>query len=292
MKIAILSRGEQLYSTKSLINAAESRGHEVRLLDIQKCILLLKTKQPDIIYDGAVLPRFDAVIPRIGTSITNLGATVIRQFEAMGIFTTTPSNALLQSRDKLSAFQVLVPKGIGVPETIYPDSFNDPVNEVKQLGGFPVIIKALSSTHGEGVMLVQNKEDLHEIMLHLYRTDNRFIIQEYIKESKGEDIRAFIVDGKMVACMKRTAAEGDFRSNLHMGGTAIPHLISNDVIELAIKACKLVGLYIAGVDIIESKRGPLILEINASPGLEGIENTTKIDIAGKIIEFIENRNNG
>jgi len=196
MNIAILSRGEQLYSTRSIINAAEHRGHSIRLLDVHKCVLSLKTKSPEIIYEGIILPRFDAVIPRIGTSITNLGATVIRQFEAMGIFTTTPSNALLQSRDKLSAFQVLVPEGIGVPETIFPESFNDPINEVKQLGGFPVIIKALSSTHGEGVMLVHNKQELHEIMLHLYRTENRFIIQEYIKESGGEDIRAFIVDGQ------------------------------------------------------------------------------------------------
>ena len=289
MNIAILSRGEQLYSTRSLVKAAEGRGHTVRLLDVQQCVLSLKTLEPQIIYEGSILPRYDAVIPRIGTSITNLGATVIRQFEAMGIFTTTPSNALLQSRDKLSAFQILAPQGIGVPKTIYPDSFNDPIQEVNELGGFPVIIKTLSSTHGEGVLLVNNKQELHEIMLHLNRTNNRFIIQEFIKECKGEDIRAFIVNGELVACMKRTAAPGDFRSNLHMGGTAKPHLLYHKTKELAIKACELVGLYIAGVDIIESDRGPLILEINASPGLEGIENTTKVDIAGKIIEFIENR---
>ena len=287
MRIGILSRGEQLYSTQSLIKAAEKRGHTVKLLDIFQCVLSLDTNKPAIIYDNEELEAFDAIIPRIGAGITNSGATVIRQFEAMGTFSTTSSLGLLQSRDKLSTIQILAAQGIGVPKTIYPDYYTNHIKEVQYLGGFPVVIKTLTNTHGEGVMLVNSEKELNEAIDYMIKNSNRYIIQEYIKESRGKDTRAFIINGRVIACMNRTSSGEDFRSNLHLGGTPTKTQLDESTIDLAVQAAQMVGLAIAGVDIIESNRGPLVLEVNASPGLEGIETITGIDIAGNIIEFIE-----
>ena len=287
MQIAILSRGEQLYSTQRLLHTAVDRGHEIRVLDVTKFDLITGDPTYKLWYDGAPLDRLDGILPRIGNTITYQGAAVIRQFEGMNIFTTTSSEALLHSRDKLITLQYLSALGFPVPRSFYPTPNSQFEDIAKVFGGYPIVIKTLTSTHGEGVALIQNYKELNELAWHYFRTGTRFMIQEFIGECNGEDIRIFIVDGKVVASMKRKAAMGDFRSNLHMGGTASTCNLDPKTIEMAVSAVNSLGLKVAGVDIIESKKGPLILEINASPGLEGIENTTQIDVAGSIIDYME-----
>ncbi len=287
MKIAILSRGPQLYSTDKLFRAAQQRGHRVRVLDHTRCNLFLEPGRAMITYNGRPIHPPHSIIPRIGTSVTSLGASVISQFELMGVLTTASAHALLQTRDKLRCLQRLAGCGIPVPKTLFLAD-HDPVwAVVESVGGLPVIIKVLESTHGAGVMLARTHRRMASLVRGMRQVGQRIIVQEFIEEAKGADIRALVVDKQVVAVMKRQARHGEFRSNLHQGGKATPDELSPEETELVLRSVEAVGLDIAGVDILRSRRGPLVMEVNASPGLEGIEKTTGIDVAGAIVDFVE-----
>lgn len=287
MNIAILSRNPKLYSTKRLKMAAEKRGHKVEIIDHMKCVLYLEKKSPMVLYNGRKLDYFDAIIPRIGASVTVYGAAVVRQFEMMKVFTTVESQALIRSRDKFRSLQILSRAGLGLPKTMFMDYTKHTEGIVEAVGGAPVIIKLLEGTQGLGVVLAENKKAAQSVIDAFHGLKTRIMVQEFIKESKGADIRAFVVNGEVVGAMKRQAKDGEFRSNLHRGGKAA--LIKLNVHEkhTAITAAKKMGLGVAGVDMLPSSRGPLIIEVNSSPGLEGIEGATKVDIAGKIIQYLE-----
>jgi ribosomal protein S6--L-glutamate ligase len=288
MNIAILSRNPKLYSTKRLKEAGEKRGHKVEIIDHMKCVLLIEKKNPMVWYNGRRLDYFDAIIPRIGASVTFYGAAVVRQFEMMKVFTAVESQALIRSRDKLRSLQILSRAGLGLPKTIFMDYTKDTEGIVEAVGGAPVIIKLLEGTQGLGVVLAENKKAAQSVIEAFHGVKTRIIVQEFIKEAKGADLRAFVVNGEVVGAMKRQATrEGEFRSNLHRGGTATVVKLDRSEKHAAIEAAKKMGLGVAGVDMLPSKRGPLIIEVNSSPGLEGIEGTTKSDIAGKIFEYIE-----
>jgi len=288
MNIAILSRDPKLYSTRRLKEAGEKRGHKVEIIDHMKCVLLIEKKNPMVWYNGRRLDYFDAIIPRIGASVTFYGAAVVRQFEMMKVFTAVESQALIRSRDKLRSLQILSRAGLGLPKTIFMDYTKDTEGIVEAVGGAPVIIKLLEGTQGLGVVLAENKKAAQSVIEAFHGVKTRIIVQEFIKEAKGSDIRAFVVNGEVVGAMKRQATrEGEFRSNLHRGGTATVVKLDRSEKHAAIEAAKRMGLGVAGVDMLPSKRGPLIIEVNSSPGLEGIEGTTKSDIAGKIFEYIE-----
>jgi ribosomal protein S6--L-glutamate ligase len=288
MNIGILSRNPKLYSTKRLKEAGEKRGHKVEIIDHMKCVLLIEKKNPMVWYNGKRLDYFDAIIPRIGASVTFYGAAVVRQFEMMKVFTAVESQALIRSRDKLRSLQILSRAGLGLPKTIFMDYSKDTEGIVEAVGGAPVIIKLLEGTQGLGVVLAENKKAAQSVIEAFHGVKTRIIVQEFIKEAKGADIRAFVVNGEVVGAMKRQATrEGEFRSNLHRGGTATVVKLDRSEKHAAIEAAKRMGLGVAGVDMLPSKRGPLIIEVNSSPGLEGIEGTTKTDIAGKIFEYIE-----
>jgi ribosomal protein S6--L-glutamate ligase len=288
MNIAILSRNPKLYSTRRLKEAGEKRGHKVEIIDHMKCVLLIEKKNPMVWYNGKRLDYFDAIIPRIGASVTFYGAAVVRQFEMMKVFTAVESQALIRSRDKLRSLQILSRAGLGLPKTIFMDYSKDTEGIVEAVGGAPVIIKLLEGTQGLGVVLAENKKAAQSVIEAFHGVKTRIIVQEFIKEAKGADIRAFVVNGEVVGAMKRQATrEGEFRSNLHRGGTATVVKLDRSEKHAAIEAAKRMGLGVAGVDMLPSKRGPLIIEVNSSPGLEGIEGTTKSDIAGKIFEYIE-----
>jgi ribosomal protein S6--L-glutamate ligase len=288
MNIAILSRNPKLYSTRRLKEAGEKRGHKVEIIDHMKCVLLIEKKNPMVWYNGKRLDYFDAIIPRIGASVTFYGAAVVRQFEMMKVFTAVESQALIRSRDKLRSLQILSRAGLGLPKTIFMDYTKDTEGIVEAVGGAPVIIKLLEGTQGLGVVLAENKKAAQSVIEAFHGVKTRIIVQEFIKEAKGADIRAFVVNGEVVGAMKRQATrEGEFRSNLHRGGTASVVKLDRSEKHAAIEAAKKMGLGVAGVDMLPSKRGPLIIEVNSSPGLEGIEGTTKSDIAGKIFEYIE-----
>lgn len=287
MNIAILSTGPRLYSTKRLKEAGEKRGHRVEIIDHMKCVLYIEKKNPVVLYQGRRLDYFDAIIPRIGASVTFYGAAVVRQFEMMKVFTAVESQALIRSRDKLRSLQILSRAGLGLPKTIFMDYSKDTEGVVESVGGAPVVIKLLEGTQGLGVVLAENKKAAQSVIDAFHGLKTRIIVQEFIKEAKGADIRAFIVDGEVVGAMRRQAKEGEFRSNLHRGGTATVVKLSRTEKHAAIMAAKKMGLGVAGVDMLPSKRGPLILEVNSSPGLEGIEGATKVDIAGKIIQYLE-----
>jgi ribosomal protein S6--L-glutamate ligase len=287
MNIAILSRNPKLYSTKSLKEAGEKKGHSVEIIDHMKCVLYIEKKNPMVLYQGRKLDYFDAIVPRIGASVTFFGAAVVRQFEMMKVFTAIESQALIRSRDKLRSLQVLSRAGLGLPKTIFMDYSRDTEGIVEAVGGAPVIIKLLEGTQGLGVVLAENKKAAKSVIEAFHGVKTRIIVQEFVKEAKGSDIRAFIVDGEVVGAMKRQAKEGEFRSNLHRGGTATVVKLDRHEKHTAITAAKKMGLGIAGVDLLPSKRGPLVIEVNSSPGLEGIENATKIDIAAKIIQYLE-----
>lgn len=287
MNIAILSRDTRLYSTQRLKEAGESRGHHVEIIDHMKCVLFIEKKNPVVLYQGKKLDYFDAIIPRIGASVTFYGAAVVRQFEMMKVFTAIESQALIRSRDKLRCLQVLSRAGLGMPKTIFMDYSRDTEGVVEAVGGAPVVIKLLEGTQGLGVVLAENKKAAKSVIEAFHGVKTRIIVQEFIKESKGADIRALVVDGEVVGAMKRQAREGEFRSNLHRGGTATIVKLSRQEKHAAILAAKKMGLGIAGVDMLPSKRGPMIIEVNSSPGLEGIEGATKADIAGKIIGYLE-----
>jgi ribosomal protein S6--L-glutamate ligase len=287
MNIAILSTGPKLYSTRRLKEAGEKRGHRVEIIDHMKCVLYIEKQNPVVLYQGRKLDYFDAIIPRIGASVTFYGAAVVRQFEMMKVFTAVESQALIRSRDKLRSLQILSRAGLGLPKTIFMDYSKDTEGVVEAVGGAPVVIKLLEGTQGLGVVLAENKKAAQSVIEAFHGLKTRIIVQEFIKEAKGADIRAFIVDGEVVGAMRRQAKEGEFRSNLHRGGTATVVKLSRGEKHCAIIAAKKMGLGVAGVDMLPSKRGPLILEVNSSPGLEGIEGATKVDIAGKIFQYLE-----
>lgn len=287
MNIAILSRNPKLYSTLRLKEACELHGHTVEIIDHMKCVLFIEKKNPVVLYQGRKLDYFDAIIPRIGASVTFYGAAVVRQFEMMKVFSAVESQALIRSRDKLRSLQILSRAGLGLPKTIFMDYSADAEDSIDAVGGAPVIIKLLEGTQGLGVVLAENKKAAQSVIEAFHGVHARIIIQEFVKEAKGADIRAFIVDGEVVGAMRRQAKDGEFRSNLHRGGVAEVIKLSRTEKHAAITAAKKVGLSIAGVDMLPSKRGPLIIEVNSSPGLEGIEAATKVDIAGKIVRFVE-----
>jgi ribosomal protein S6--L-glutamate ligase len=287
MKIAILSRGPRLYSTRRLVEAAEQRGHEVVVLDHLKCVLVIEKGNPHIFYGGKEVTGIDAIIPRIGTSVTFYGAAVVRQFEQMKVFSSVESQALVRSRDKLRSLQLLAKAGIGMPKTAFASAPKNIDNVLEQVGGAPVVIKLLEGTQGIGVILAETHKSAKSVIESFLALKANILVQEFIKEAGGADIRAFIVDGKIVGAMKRQGLPGEFRSNLHRGGSANVIELTKEERETAIKAAKKLGLAIAGVDMLQSSRGPLVMEVNSSPGLEGIEGATGVDIAGKIIEYVE-----
>jgi ribosomal protein S6--L-glutamate ligase len=287
MKIAVLSRNTNLYSTKRLVEACEMRGHEVEVIDHLRCTIVMEKNTPSIIYKGETLHYFDAIIPRIGASVTFYGSAVVRQFEMMKVFTAVESQALIRSRDKLRSLQIMSRAGLDLPKTVFTNYSRDTDSILNAVGGAPVIIKLLEGTQGLGVVLAETQKAASSVIEAFHGLKARVIVQEFVKEAGGADIRAFIVNGKVVGAMKRQGKEGEFRSNLHRGGTSSIIKLTRKENAAAILAAKKMGLNVAGVDMLQSKRGPLILEVNSSPGLEGIEKATGIDIAGKIVEFLE-----
>ncbi|HZY78098.1 MAG TPA: 30S ribosomal protein S6--L-glutamate ligase [Cyclobacteriaceae bacterium] len=287
MNIAILSRDPKLYSTRRLKEAGEAKGHKVEIINHMKCVLMVEKKNPMVLYNGRKLDYFDAIIPRIGASVTFYGAAVVRQFEMMKVFTACESQALIRSRDKLRSLQILSRAGIGLPKTIFMDYSKESDGVIEAVGGAPVVIKLLEGTQGLGVVLAENKKAAQSVIEAFHGVHARIIVQEFIKEAKGADLRAFVVDGEVVGAMKRQARDGEFRSNLHRGGYAEVVKLTRQERATAISAAKKMGLGVAGVDMLPSKRGPLIIEVNSSPGLEGIEGATKVDIAGRIIKYLE-----
>lgn len=287
MKIVILSQNPNLYSTKRLIEAGTDKGHEIQVVDHSKCDLIIEKKKPGLIYQGKEIEGVQGVIPRIGASITFYGTAVVRQFEMMKIFTSVESQALVRSRDKLRSLQILSRVGLGLPKTVFSNYSRNVGAIIDKAGGAPVVIKLLEGTQGLGVVLADNRNSAESILEAFNGLQARVIVQEFIKEAKGADIRAFVIDGVVVGAMKRQGKEGEFRSNLHRGGSANIIELTEEEENAAIKATKALGLGVAGVDMLQSARGPLILEVNSSPGLEGIEAATGKDIAGKIIQYVE-----
>lgn len=288
MKIAVLSRNSHLYSTRRLIEAIKEAGHEALVVDHSACDLIIEQEGPYIIYKGEKLLGVDAIIPRIGASVTFYGTAVVRQFELMGVFSAVDSQAIVRSRDKLRSLQILSKAGLGMPKTAFTNfSKGGEKALIERVGGAPLIIKLLEGTQGLGVVLAETKKAGQSVIEAFHGLKARIIVQEFIKEAKGADIRAFVVNGKVVGAMKRQGAEGEFRSNLHRGGKATVIRLSRVEKAAALGAAKALGLDIAGVDMLQSERGPLILEVNSSPGLEGIEKATGIDIAGEIVKYIE-----
>ncbi|PKG43568.1 30S ribosomal protein S6--L-glutamate ligase [Psychroflexus sp. MES1-P1E] len=287
MNIKILSRNPNLYSTKRLVEAAEKRKHDVQVIDPLKCDLVIEKRNPNIYYKGEYILDTDAIIPRIGASVTFYGTAVVRQFEMMGAFSTIDSEALVRSRDKLRSLQVLSRAKIGLPKTVFTNYSRDVNGVIQQVGGTPLVIKLLEGTQGLGVVLAETKNAAKSVIEAFNGLQARVIVQEFIKEAKGADIRVFVVDGHVVGAMKRQGKEGEFRSNLHQGGSAEVIELTDEEEIAAIKAAKAMRLGVAGVDLLQSSRGPLILEVNSSPGLEGIEKATGKDIARTIIQFIE-----
>ncbi|WP_234736721.1 30S ribosomal protein S6--L-glutamate ligase [Tellurirhabdus bombi] len=289
MHIAILSTNPDLYSTRRLVEAIEQRKHEATVIDHLRCQVMIEGGKPSIIYRNKPLEQIDAIIPRIGASVTDYGCAVVRQFEMMKVFTTAKSQAISRSRNKLRSLQVLSKAGVGLPKTVFAKQPKDLDQLLALVGGPPVVIKLLEGTQGIGVVLAETGKTARSTIETLYGLKANVLIQEYIAEAKGADIRAFVVGGRVVGAMKRQGKEGEFRSNLHLGGNGTQMTLSPEEEETAINAAKALGLRVAGVDMLQSNRGPLVLEVNSSPGLEGIEKTTGIDIASQIIQFIEEK---
>ncbi|WP_323815178.1 30S ribosomal protein S6--L-glutamate ligase [Cellvibrio sp. NN19] len=287
MKIAILSRNRRLYSTRRLVEACTKRGHDVRVIDIIKCYIDIASDSPAIWYMGERLEGFDAVIPRIGASVTHYGLAVIRQFEMMGVYCLTESIALGRSRDKLRALQLLSRKGIGLPKTSFAYNVHDAKELIKLVGGTPLVLKLCEGTQGRGIVLAETQKAAESVIEAFRELRAEFLVQEFIKEANGSDVRCFVIGDKVVAAMERTAQEGEFRSNLHRGGTAKVTKLTPTERRTAIKAAQTMGLHVAGVDLLRSSRGPLVMEVNSSPGLEGIEGATQKDIADAIVTFVE-----
>ena len=286
MKILILSRNAALYSTAALVKAAESRGHEVRVVDYLRCYMNITSRKPRIYVDGEEL-KADAVIPRIAATHTFYGNAVVRQFEMMGVFTVNDSVAIARSRDKLRSMQLLARKGVGLPVTAFAHHTDATSELIKMCGGAPLVIKLLEGTQGAGVVLAETKNAAQSVIEAFKAGNMNILVQEFIEEAKGADIRCIVVGGKVVASMKRQAEEGEFRSNLHRGGSAQKVKISPEERAVACRAAKAMGLNVAGVDLLRSNHGPVVMEVNSSPGLEGIEQCSGKNVAGMIIEYIE-----
>lgn len=287
MKIAILSRKSSLYSTKRLKEAGQERGHDMQVIDYLRCYMNITSHRPMVIYKGEPLTDFDAVIPRIGASRTFYGTAVVRQFEMMGVFPTNESQGISRSRDKLRCLQLLAREGIGLPVTGFAHYTNDIDGLISMVGGAPLVIKLLEGTQGIGVVLAETNQAAKSVIEAFRGLDANILVQEFIKEAGGMDIRCFVVGGKVIAAMKRQGAEGEFRSNLHRGGYAERIKLTPEERSTAVRAAKTMGLNVAGVDLLRSNHGPVVMEVNSSPGLEGIEESTGVDVAGKIIEYIE-----
>lgn len=287
MKIAVLSRNENLYSTRRLKEAGEGRGHEVDIIDTLHCYMDITKNRPTVRYHGKELPYYDAVIPRIGASITFYGTAVVRQFEMMGTFCVNESVAISRSRDKLRSLQLLSRKDVGLPRTGFANKADNIKDLIKNVGGAPVVIKLLEGTQGIGVVLADTNKVAESVIEAFMGLQANILVQEFIKEAGGADIRCFVVGNKVVAAMKRQGAEGEFRSNLHRGGTATLFRLNKEERSTALKAAKVMGLNVCGVDILQSNNGPVVMEVNSSPGLEGIEGATNQDVAGMIFKFIE-----
>jgi len=289
MKIAILSRNKNLYSTSRLVAAAEERGHEVQVVDVLRCYMNITSLKPTIHYRGEVLEGFDAVIPRIGASVTFYGTAVLRQFEMMNVFPLNESVAITRSRDKLRSAQLLARKGVGMPVTGFAHNPDDIEDLIKEVGGAPLVIKLLEGTQGIGVVLAETKKAAESVIQAFMGLKANIMVQEFIKEAGGADIRCFVVGGKVVAAMKRQGPEGEFRSNLHRGGSANLVRLTPGERATAVRAAKVMGLEVCGVDILRSNHGPLVMEVNSSPGLRGIEEASNKDVAGTIIQYMEKR---
>ncbi len=287
MKIVILSRNAKLYSTRRLIESAEQRGHEVRVLDVLRCYMNITSMRPSIHYKGENITDFDAVIPRIGASVTFYGTAVLRQFEMMGVYPLNESVAITRSRDKLRSMQLLARKGIGLPVTGFAHSPDDVQDMLKMVGGAPAVIKLLEGTQGIGVVLAETEKAAESVIEAFMGLKANILIQEFIKEAGGADIRCFVVGGKVVAAMKRQGKDGEFRSNLHRGGSATLVKLTPEERSTAVRAAAIMGLNVCGVDILRSNHGPVVMEVNSSPGLEGIEQATDKDVATMIVQFIE-----
>ncbi|MBW6484455.1 MAG: 30S ribosomal protein S6--L-glutamate ligase [Vicingaceae bacterium] len=287
MKILVLSRNPNLYSTRRLVEVGEKRKHEMLVVNHTKCDLIIEKKKPQVFYKGQPLEDVDAVIPRIGASVTFYGTAVVRQFEMMKVFTATESQALVRSRDKLRSLQILSRAGLGLPKTAFTNYSKDVKSIIEKVGGAPLVIKLLEGTQGVGVVLAENNNAAESVLEAFNGLRARVIVQEFIKEAGGADIRAFVVDGVVVGAMKRQGKEGEFRSNLHRGGSASLYELTDEEENTALKAAKVLGLGVAGVDLLQSNKGPLIMEVNSSPSLEGIEGATGKDIANSIIRYIE-----
>lgn len=287
MKIAILSRDASLYSTNRLREAAEQRGHEVKVVDYLRCYLNITSRRPTVQFQGRELEGFDAVIPRIGASHTFYGTAVVRQFELMGTFAANESQAITRSRDKLRSLQLLSRSGIGLPVTAFAHSTKDIDGLLETVGGAPVIVKLLEGTQGVGVVLAETKKAAESVIAAFRQLDANILVQEYIRESAGSDIRCLVVGNRVVAAIERRGAPGDFRSNLHRGGTAAKVRLTPEERGIAVRATRTLGLNVSGVDILRSNHGPVVMEVNSSPGLEGVETTTNVDVAGRIVEFLE-----
>lgn len=286
MKIGLLSRNSKLYSSRRLIEAAESRGHEIQVLDVLRCYMNITSMKPEVHYKGETLTGYDAVIPRIGASVTFYGTAVLRQFEMMGVYPLNESVAISRSRDKLRALQLLSRKGIGLPVTGFAHRPDDVDDLIKMVGGAPLVIKLLEGTQGIGVVLAETEGAAESVIEAFMGMKANILVQEFIKEAGGADIRCFVIGDKVVASMKRQGKEGEFRSNLHRGGSANLIRITPAERATAVRAAKTMGLNVCGVDLLRSNHGPVVMEVNSSPGLEGIEEATGKDIAGMIIDFM------
>jgi len=287
MKIAMMARNPNLYSHTRLVEAAEERGHEIRVINTLRCYMNIASRRPEIYYNGEKLEGFDAVIPRIGASVTFYGTAVLRQFEMMGVYPLNESVGIGRSRDKLRSMQLLARDGIGLPVTTFAHDPKQTEEVLGLAGGAPLVIKLLEGTQGLGVVLADTDRSAKSVIEAFRATNTNILVQEFIKEAGGTDIRAIVVGGKVIAAMKRTGGEGEFRSNLHRGGSAAVVKLSPEERSTAVRAAKAMGLNVCGVDMLRANHGPVVMEVNSSPGLEGVEKATGLDIAGKIIEYLE-----
>jgi ribosomal protein S6--L-glutamate ligase len=287
MKLGMLARNPNLYSHKRIVTAARERGHEIEIIDTLRCYMNIVSHRPEVRYKGRTLEGYDAVIPRIGASITFYGLAVLRQFEMMGVYPLNESVAIGRSRDKLRSLQLLSRRGIGLPVTAFAHATNQADDLIGMVGGAPVVIKLLEGTQGIGVVLAETRSSAKSMIEAFGGVEANILVQEFIKEAQGSDIRAFVIGGKVVAAMQRTGAADDFRSNLHRGGRAQAAKITPEERSTAVRAAKILGLNVCGVDLLRSNHGPVVMEVNSTPGLEGIETATGKDIAGMIIEFLE-----
>jgi len=287
MKIAMLARNPKLYSHRRLVETARDRGHEIEIINTTRCYMNITSHRPQVFYKGKPIIGVDAIIPRIGASVTFYGAAVVRQFEMMGVWTLNESVAIVRSRDKLRSVQILARHGIGLPITAFAHDTRRADELIEMVGGAPVVIKLLEGTQGVGVVLGETHDSAKSVIQAFRGANVNILVQEFIKEAGGADIRCLVVGGKVIASMRRQGPEGEFRSNLHRGGAATKIKITPEERSTAVRAAKHMGLNVCGVDLLRANHGPVVMEVNSSPGFEGIENATNMDIAGKVIDFIE-----